>query len=539
VEQLGPLRAIVWAQWATSRNFYMRANKGGLVLKWLMGLLWYGMWALGAVGAGYVVSGRVPMGIVERALPGALFLVFFFWQLFPIILASQGAFLDMRRLLVYPIPESQMFALEVALRVTTAIEMLLVCIGLMVGLWCNPEVRVWAPLVIVVFILFNLFLATGVKALMERWFKKKGVRELMMVGFLALILVPQLFAAGLQEGVPNQFAFLEKFAVVMRVTPWIAVGALALGKGGGLAVASLTVSTGLAYLFARLQFARSLRLEEGEGDGPRKAEKAESTWFDAVVRWPGVVLLDPVAAVVEKDLRTLTRSPRFRLIFMMASTFGAVLWLPQALRSKGGWMANNYITMAALYGILVLGEVLYWNVFGFERAGAQQWFVTPVGFRDVLRAKNMVAIFFTVLTIAILSAIAMVLPIGAGVAQVADAMAAAAVFLVAAMGGGNLTSVYMPRPIDADQAWRNNASKTQFMLMLAYPVLTIPVVMAHLARWATDNYWAYHGVLAVAFVVALCFYHVATETAVEVAEARKENIVEALSRTDGPVSIST
>jgi hypothetical protein len=75
VEQLGPLRAIVWAQWATSRNFYMRANKGGLVLKWLMGLLWYGMWALGAVGAGYVVSGRVPMGIVERALPGALFLV--------------------------------------------------------------------------------------------------------------------------------------------------------------------------------------------------------------------------------------------------------------------------------------------------------------------------------------------------------------------------------------------------------------------------------------------------------------------------------
>lgn len=539
MEQLRPLRAIVWAQWATSRNFYMRANKGGLVLKWLMGLVWYGMWVLGSVAAGYVVSGRVPMGIVERALPGALFLVFFFWQLFPILLASQGAFLDLRRLLVYPIPEGQMFALEVALRVTTAVEMLLVCAGLMVGLWCNPEVRVWAPLVILVFMVFNLFLATGIKALMERWFKKKGVRELMMVFFLALILVPQLFAAGIQEGMPNQFALLDQFAVVMRVTPWIAVGALALGKGGGVAVASLTVSTALAYLFARIQFARSLRLEEGEGDGPRKAEKTESTWLDAVVRWPGAVLLDPVAAVVEKDLRTLARSPRFRLIFMMASTFGAVLWLPQALRSKGGWMANNYITMASLYGILVLGEVLYWNVLGFERTGAQQWFVTPVGFRDVLRAKNMVAIVFTVLTIAILSAIAMVLPIGVGATQVADALSAAAVFLVSVMGGGNLTSVYMPRPIDPDQAWRNNASKTQFMLLAAYPVLTIPVAMAHLARWATDSYWAYHAVLGVAFVVALCFYHVATETAVEVAEERKENIVAALSRTDGPVSIST
>ena len=65
---------------------------------------------MGAVGAGFLVSGRVPMSIVEKALPGALFLVFFFWQLFPIILASQGAFLDMRRLLVYLRPHLGMVA---------------------------------------------------------------------------------------------------------------------------------------------------------------------------------------------------------------------------------------------------------------------------------------------------------------------------------------------------------------------------------------------------------------------------------------------
>jgi hypothetical protein len=63
--------------------------------------------------------------------------------------------------------------------------------------------------------------------------------------------------------------------------------------------------------------------------------------------------------------------------------------------------------------------------------------------------------------------------------------------------------------------------------------------MAHLARWATESYWAYHAVLAVSLIVALCFYHVATDEAVEVAELRKENIVAALSRSDGPVSIST
>jgi ABC-2 type transport system permease protein len=417
--------------------------------------------------------------------------------------------------------------------------MVLVCFGLIVGLLLNRDVPLWGPLAILVFIAFNLLLATGIKSLMERLFKRKGVRELMMVVFLGLILVPQFFAASLQDGAEPNLRFMSRFSTVMQVTPWLAAGRLALGKLSGLSVASLIGAIATAYLFARLQFHRSLLLDDAAGEAPRKKERTESTWFDRLVRWPSAVLLDPVAALVEKDLRILSRSPRFRLIFMMGSTFGAVLWLPQVLRDKSGWMAHNYITMAVLYGVLVLGEVLYWNVFGFERAGAQQWFVTPVSFRDVLWAKNLVAVFYTLLAIALLSTIALVLPIGAGLAQLADALAAASVFMVFIMGGGNLTSVYMPRPIDAEQAWRNNSSKTQFMLLLAYPVLSIPVAMAHLVRWATESYWAYHAVLAVALIVALCFYSVATDEAVEVAERRKENIVAALSRTDGPVSIST
>ena len=125
MQSLAPLRAIVWAQSRTSRNFFLRANKGGLAFKWLTSLLWYAIWLLAAAGTAFLVSGQVPMNILEKALPGALFLIFFFWQLFPIILASQGAFLDLRKLLVYPIPPSQLFLLEIVLRVSTAIEMIL------------------------------------------------------------------------------------------------------------------------------------------------------------------------------------------------------------------------------------------------------------------------------------------------------------------------------------------------------------------------------------------------------------------------------
>ncbi|MFN0104445.1 MAG: hypothetical protein ACKV2U_20450 [Bryobacteraceae bacterium] len=568
VESLAPLRAIVWVQWRISHNVFLRANKGGLAFKWLMALLWYALWVFGAAGAAFLASGRVPMPVVERALPGALFLVFFFWQLFPIILASQGAFLDMRRLLVYPIPGSQLFLLETVLRVTTAVEMILVCGGLIVGLLINPAIRLWGPIAIVSFMVLNLLLATGIKSLLERLFKKKGVRELLMLVFLGLILLPQFFAAWLETGGAPQLQSLRRFGAIFRVMPWSAAADLGLGKFSGLSVASLAAAVGIAFVFARRQFARSLQLDDSSGGAGRKAMSTEPltaerdrgqerqqvgqhqsrvrhqvngevTWFDRIAGLPSALLPDPLAALVEKDIRTLFRAPRFRLIFLMASTFGTVLWLPQAIRSKDGWIAQNYISMATLYGMLVLGEALYWNVFGFERASAQQWFVTPVRFGAVLRAKNMVAVLFTLFAMAILSSIAAVLPVRVGPAQIVDALAAAAVFLVCVMAAGNLTSVYMPRPIDAEQAWRNTSGKTQFLLLFAYPILSIPIAIAHIARWAAGNYWAYHGVLGVAFLAGLCFYAVATEIAEEVAEERKERIVATLSRQDGPVSLGT
>ncbi len=532
-----PVFAVVWAQLRTSRNFFLRANKSGLAVRWLMNLLWYGAWVLAAAGGGFLVSGRIPGQNVERALPGAFFLVCFFWQLFPVVLASQGAFIDLRRLLAYPIPPSQLFLLETALRVSTAIEVILICLGLAVGFLFNPNTPLWGLLGLFGLMSFNLLLATGVKSLLDRLFRKKGIREVIMLIFLGLIILPQLLVASLENAPLPSLAFLKDFTVAFRAMPWSAAASIATGHPSGLPVASLLAANAAAFLFARLQFTRTLLLEDTAGSPT--AKPAAASPFDRLAALPALVFPDPVAALIEKDIRTLARAPRFRLIFLMSATFGAVLWLPQVLRDRSGWLAQNYLTMAALYGMLVLGEVLYWNVFGFERAGAQHWFATPVRFTDVLRAKNAVAVLFTGFAFSILAIISVVLPVGVSLPQLADSLAAACVFLTCILAAGNLTSVYMPRPVDAEQAWRNSASKSQFLLLLFYPILSTPVVLAHLARWATQSYWAYHGVLAVSFVIALCFYYVATESAAEAAEKRKEDIVATLSRHDGPVSLST
>ena len=50
----------------------------------------------------------------------------------------------------------------------------------------------------------------------------------------------------------------------------------------------------------------------------------------------------------------------------------------------------------ALYGLLMLGPITYWNAFGFDRSAAQGYFSWPIRFRDALIAKNIAVAFLLV-----------------------------------------------------------------------------------------------------------------------------------------------
>ena len=81
-------------------------------------------------------------------MPGGLLLVFLYWQVVPLLMAATGASLDLRKLQAYPIPVSQLFSIEVMLRVTAAIEMLLVLLGIAAGILLNPRLPKWCALAV-------------------------------------------------------------------------------------------------------------------------------------------------------------------------------------------------------------------------------------------------------------------------------------------------------------------------------------------------------------------------------------------------------
>ncbi len=538
----GQLGLIFWVQQKTLRNAYARANKAGALLTLVVSLLWYGSSALGAAMLAYVLTITPP-----RQLSGSggflLFVMTCIWQGFPILLGSSGAYIDIRRLLIYPIPVSRLFTLEVVLRISTAIEMGIFLLGAMLGLTINRDLRLWSPLALALFGLFNLLLSTGIKQLLNRLAERKYLRELSFLVVILALLLPQSLI--LLHDNPTFMDIASKLVPLNRLMPWSAAGKLAGGEQDWRAWAVLGSWIGLSYLFARRQFERMLRLDDsGEQKAARASHKVAgaSGWLELFYRLPGRLFSDPVGAIVEKELRFLSRAPRFRLLFLLACALGQLLWLPQMLRSKAdptSWLSNNYLTFTCLYAMLVLAENLFLNTFGFDRAAAQNWFVLPTPFHLVLRAKNIVACFFLLACFCLMVLVGSFLPIPHSALKLAEAAGVCTVYIILMLGVGNLGSVYQPKPVDPQQSWRSNSpGKVQALMMLVYPVMYIPILLAFAARWATGEDWMFFLVLAVDLVLACAFYHVATDSAVEIAARRREEIISTLSAQSGPISIS-
>ena len=530
-------RAILWAQWRTLLNFYSRGNLGSLVFTVIMGAIWYGMATAGAVGAAFLSSDPTRLAWLEKIAPTTLVFLFLYWQVVPILLASAGTGLDLRRLVVYPVTHRQLFALEVLLRFSTGVEVTLILIGVSMGLWFNPAVRWWGPLAFLPWMAFNLTLSAGLRDLLGRLLARRGMREIAVLVVVLIAGLPQLL---LVTGVPEKLR-AEAARVAFDYWPWQITARVALARFAWLDVAAMAAWTALACVFGRWQFERGLRFDaEAARATPQRPQRGGGL-LERLYRIPSLVFPDPLGAIFEKEVRYLSRAPRFRIVFFMGFSFGLLIWLPIAFRegrTPESFFASNYLTFVTVYALMLLGEVSFWNVFGFDRAAAQIYYVTPVRFSRVLIGKNLAALTFVLLEVSAVAAACAGLRMPLTPARLAEAYAVTLVMTLFLLAAGNLASVWYPRPSNPTHSWRSaSAGKMQALLALLYPVFSIPIVLAYLARYAFDSTAAFYAVLAFGAALGAAFYGVALDSAVKAADARKERIVMALVQGEGPVSL--
>ncbi|MBI4873514.1 MAG: hypothetical protein HY822_02650 [Acidobacteria bacterium] len=528
--------AILWAQGRSIWNWYPRSSRGGIVFTAAGTALWYGMAAAAAVGAAFVFSNPANRALFPRFLGGGLFLALLYCQLVPLLLASSGISLDLRKLLVYPIPSARLFGLEVLLRVSVCGEVLTVLAGTALGLALNPMVPPAGLLALALFAAFNLLLSAGLRDLLRRILARRGVREAFMFLLVLAAALPQLL---LMRRDPSSLGRATQF-VSLSLSPWTAAADIALGGRSSAQWLALLGWTLAAWAFGRWQFIRSLAFDEREAGATPSAAPRYTQPFERLLAWPSAVFKDPLGALVEKELRFLARAPRFRLVFLMGFSFGLLVWLPLAFGRYHGpssGFAANYLTFVSVYALLLLGEVTFYNMFGFDRAAAQAYYVLPVRLHTVVVAKNLAAVFFVLAEVTLVALVCALLRMPVSLPRVVEAYAVTAIMSVYMLAVGNLSSTHFPRPVDPAQSWRSGgAGRFQAMLLLVYPVLSIPILLAYLARYAFESNLAFYAVLAVAGAIGTVFYWVATDSALAAAERNKERILAALGSGQGPVA---
>lgn len=529
------IQAILWAQFRTVRNYLPRTSFGA-ALVWILGGAWYCLVAVIAAGLAGSLP-HVPAHELPRSLAMMLLFLLLFWQIFPLMTLNSGWSLDLSRLLIYPIRERTLFAIEVLLRITSALEALILLAGIIIGLLRHPRVPALFPLLLLLYVPLNLFLSLAVRETVLRFFRRKKFKELFAVFFLLVVLSPTLLAN------TSLGARLAPFAFGLAVspgTPWFELSTLALGRFSALGLSAVLLWTGVCYWFAVRQFANGLRQEHG-GFGAhlrqKKTEQDNASQHDLVSGWIARLFPDPVAALIEKEFRILVRSPRFRVLFGMACVFSVIVFLPfSSGRFASGAMSQNYLPAVSSYGLILLGEVLLWNAFGFDRQAAQIYFVAPVQFSTVLRAKNIVAMVLILLMTLLITLVGFLFRLGVTPVSTLASISLTLVLAIFFLAFGNLTSVLLPRPIDPNQAMRKQSSgQVSLWFLLTLLVVAIPVGLAFAARWAFDSDWAFFAVLAVDLVIAVIVYKVATEAAIERAERDRERILDALGRGASPI----
>jgi len=519
----------------------MRWGRGkGSIWRFLPLTIWYLFWLASSVFA-FVLAREADLASLRRDLPIGFLGVTVYWQFMPMLSASMGMGLDLRKLRIYPAVHRELFLVEVLLCFTTAVEMLLVIAGGVAGLLANQEAGGWAaaPRILVpalLLILFNALLASGTRSLLGRLLARRKIREVVILVTTCLWMLPRILV---QYRIHPKWLGPVEQALRGPKFPWSAAAAAALGDFTPFLTLALWLLA--ALWFGRSQFERNLRYDAVAAQAMvvRKDASRRRGVGEAFFAFPRLLWRDPLAAIVEKELRSLVRTPRFRMVFVMGFTFGILVWLPVVLGGNGARTGGSgyFLVFVCIYALTMLGQVTYWNCFGFDRSATLFYFAAPQPISQVLIGKNIAAMVFVYLDVTILSAVVGTFRLTAGWGQVAETLMVVGICAVYLLGLGNMASVNYPRPLNPENVSRGGSSgRSQGLLLLFYPVALMPVFLAYLARWALKSELAFLAVLAIAAVIGCVVYWIGLDSAVIAARAKREQLFLALTQGEGPIA---
>ncbi len=508
----------------------------------------------GFAGYSLVSQGRLQW----LALP--FWAIFLFWQVIPVFAVGFGTTFEFRSLLRFPLDLSAFYLIGLAYGLADfpALASLTWLLSLMAGATAaRPGVLPILLVVVVMFVFLNVTLERLVGSWLEKLLARRRTREIFFVLFILSMFSMQFIA-------PAQRTFARKGnpAALVGVVKYLAPFPPSLAGRtieGALRHDFLNMDVGLAGLTAFIAFFTVLlwqRLEAqyrgeelSESAAPERqampqsaraknfALPAEEAASAAVRANTGARhLLGPrIGAMVSKEYFYLRRNGFAVLllilppaqILLFSSQFGGRH--PLYLGGKG--ISTDFLFPGMMaYTILVLMGPAY-NAFAYEGRGIQTYFMAPVKFADVFAGKNIVSAATVAIEVLICGAV-LAWRIGLPSTPTLMATLFALIFTVAAqLPIANWASLSFPRKLQfgSMKGQRNSGISVWLMFGAQIVMAAISALVLSTAR-LTGNPWL--AAEAFAFLAAAAFggYLASLQPLSELAEKKKETLIEALCR---------
>ena len=289
---------------------------------------------------------------------------------------------------------------------------------------------------------------------------------------------------------------------------------------------------GLYALGAGGVLAARLRAEyRGENLGAAPSLKKVGAGRSKAARREGGRLMagsGPIAAVMEKELRTLLRT--LPLLYAIGAPLLLVLVFSGAF-IKNGPQAHIFplaLPLCVVYAQLGFTR-LFNNSLGAEGMGIQLYFLSPTPIRTVLLAKNLFhsAVFALTILVAVTLAI---LRLGVPDEAVLAATVAWLLFsLPANLAVGNIFSLTLPYRVNPGRITRQGGSQTNALGSLLVQLITMGVGAAVFSLfWYLGKLWLAVPVFLVLAGGAIAFWMRGLSNADAMANRRRESLIATL-----------
>jgi ABC-2 type transport system permease protein len=411
------IRLIARLRWLLFKNS-LRNIKGRLEAV-STGILWLMMGGL--VFGGGIFFGIAAYWLVRRGhwqwLAGLLWIVFAFWQLYPIFAASVGAQFDFANLLRFPLRFGSFFILSLVYglfdpgAVASLVWLFAMWIGLVLA---RPALFLWGFVVLFAFAALNLFFARMLFAWIEKWLARRRTREILGFIFILIIISFQLIGPAVRH-FQHQHANLRNGWILALVPVANALPAGVAGRSLQFSLEGTFIPAAYSFLFVLLYAAaflwlfrvrlaaqfRGENLSETSAALPAPARAArpapsQSSASPAAAKPAGPSLQIPgvsraTSAIFEKELRYALRSGPMLLSLLVPVLLVVIFGFTSRQQTHDKFLAHApqmVFPIAIAYTFLIQMNWVF-NSFAFEGSGIQFLLLAPVRFRDVLLGKNL------------------------------------------------------------------------------------------------------------------------------------------------------